>query len=262
MKTLRKGSSGEMVERWQNFLIGLGSEIVADGVFGPNTRAATIDFQRKNGLIADGIVGNRTYGKAMHLGFEVIEDDDDASEESAAWPPAPDFYSPGDDDRFKMFGQFKYKRAPKGNNRERIEVTDNWDKENIVKVHVPQIKGLKYYSRIHDGNILFNKKAAKQMLDLWAAWEKAGLLNLILTWNGSYSPRLIRGSDSKLSNHAFGTAFDINVKWNMLGQRPALVGQEGSVRKLVPIANQHGFYWGGHYRRRKDGMHFEIAKLL
>jgi len=29
----------------------------------------------------------------------------------------------------------------------------------------------------------------------------------------------------------------------------------------VPIANRFGFYWGGHYQSRMDGMHFEIAVL-
>jgi hypothetical protein len=39
------------------------------------------------------------------------------------------------------------------------------------------------------------------------------------------------------------------------------MGQKGCVRELVPIANEFGFYWGGHFSRM-DGMHFEIAKLL
>jgi len=43
---------------------------------------------------------------------------------------------------------------------------------------------------------------------------------------------------------------------------PALVGQKGSVRELVPIANENGFFWGGHFNDRLDGMHFEIAKIL
>jgi Putative peptidoglycan binding domain/D-alanyl-D-alanine carboxypeptidase len=30
---------------------------------------------------------------------------------------------------------------------------------------------------------------------------------------------------------------------------------------LVGIANDHGFYWGGHYSKRLDGMHFEVAQL-
>jgi hypothetical protein len=74
-------------------------------------------------------------------------------------------------------------------------------------------------------------------------------------------PIFIRGNTTTLSNHAFGTAFDINADQNSLGARPALVGQRGSTRELVPLANKWGFYWGGHFGSRPDGMHFEIAFL-
>lgn len=43
---------------------------------------------------------------------------------------------------------------------------------------------------------------------------------------------------------------------------PALEDAQGSLRELVPIANEHGFFWGGHFKRRPDGMHFEVAKLI
>jgi hypothetical protein len=43
---------------------------------------------------------------------------------------------------------------------------------------------------------------------------------------------------------------------------PALKGELGSVRELVPLANRHGFYWGGHFRGRPDGMHFEAARII
>lgn len=108
----------------------------------------------------------------------------------------------------------------------------------------------------------FHKKAVEQLKALWAAWEEAGVLHRVLTYEGSYSPRFIRGSRETLSNHAYGSAFDINYQWNRLGAVPALEGQEGSVRELVDIANEHGFFWGGHFRGRADGMHFEVAKLL
>ena len=71
----------------------------------------------------------------------------------------------------------------------------------------------------------------------------------------------MRGSRTTLSNYAWGTAFDINVPWNARGTVPALCGEKGSVRELVAIANEHGFYWGGHFSRR-DGMHFEVARVL
>jgi hypothetical protein len=54
--------------------------------------------------------------------------------------------------------------------------------------------------------------------------------------------------------------FDVNFEWNRMGTVPALRGDKGSVRERVPIANEHGFYWGGHFSRR-DGMHFEPAQL-
>lgn len=46
------------------------------------------------------------------------------------------------------------------------------------------------------------------------------------------------------------------------GSRAALVGKRGSVRELVKIAATHGFYSGGFFRSRPDGMHFEAAKVL
>jgi hypothetical protein len=50
------------------------------------------------------------------------------------------------------------------------------------------------------------------------------------------------------------------VAWNERGHRPALVGEKGSVRSLVPIAHKWGFWWAGHFST-PDGMHFEVAVL-
>jgi hypothetical protein len=54
----------------------------------------------------------------------------------------------------------------------------------------------------------------------------------------------------------------LQYRWNRLGAIPALDGQEGSVRELAGLANEYGFYRGGHYRKRPDGMHVEVSKLL
>jgi hypothetical protein len=64
-----------------------------------------------------------------------------------------------------------------------------------------------------------------------------------------------------LSNHAFGSAFDINAALNPLGAEPALPGTPGCVYDMVRIAHDHGFYWGGHFSKRRDGMHFEVAEV-
>ncbi|WP_257000865.1 peptidoglycan-binding domain-containing protein [Terribacillus saccharophilus] len=55
---MRTGSRGENVRRIQRAL-----EVTADGIFGPNTRQAVINFQRNNGLGVDGIVGQATWNK-------------------------------------------------------------------------------------------------------------------------------------------------------------------------------------------------------
>ena len=55
------GSRGEEVRRIQQKLKDLGYEVGSvDGIFGLQTQKAVLDFQRKNGLNADGIVGQLT----------------------------------------------------------------------------------------------------------------------------------------------------------------------------------------------------------
>lgn len=63
-ETLQKGSKGDGVKEWQTFLNTQGYNLSVDGDFGDNTLAATKDYQTKNGLGADGIVGAKTWGKA------------------------------------------------------------------------------------------------------------------------------------------------------------------------------------------------------
>ncbi|WP_078888143.1 peptidoglycan-binding protein [Streptomyces sp. NRRL S-118] len=41
--------------------------LVVDGIFGAKTEAAVKNFQQKNGLVADGIVGNKTWRKLVGL---------------------------------------------------------------------------------------------------------------------------------------------------------------------------------------------------
>lgn len=58
---LKKGSTGEAVQLVQKKLKQWGYYTGAvDGIFGSQTEAAVRYFQRKNGLVADGIVGKKT----------------------------------------------------------------------------------------------------------------------------------------------------------------------------------------------------------
>jgi len=257
MQILKLNSKSEDVTKWQNFLVGKGIDVGGvDGIFGEDTLNATKKFQSVNGLNPDGTVGNKTIGKAMLLGFGLLEDNS-KNITSINWPSKPNFKPlVSNTERAKLFGKFTYEHKPIIGNYENIVVTDDWAKKNIVTVTVPQLGHV-----ITSKKISFHQLGANQLKQLFIDWENANLLHLILAWNGSYVPRFIRGSNTILSNHSFGTAFDINYEWNKLGAVPALVGQKGSVRQLVEIANKNGFYWGGHFSRL-DGMHFELAKIL
>lgn len=58
MTTIKKGSRGADVVTLQKKL-----NLQADGIFGPLTEEAVKEFQKANGLTADGIVGNSTWTK-------------------------------------------------------------------------------------------------------------------------------------------------------------------------------------------------------
>jgi hypothetical protein len=72
---------------------------------------------------------------------------------------------------------------------------------------------------------------------------------------GSYNYRKIQGY-SYLSNHASGTAIDINGSRHPLSAR-------GTVSPLLAVAittkaTALGLRWGGNYKNRADEMHFEV----
>lgn len=120
--------------------------------------------------------------------------------------------------RCGLFGQFAFKPAPTEGNPEAINIIGDWRSKNIV------------------------------------------LIKSIGTWNGSFVPRYKRGkaggSHADLSNHSWGTAFDIDAQRYPLGK---VVAADAPIRKLVPLAHEHGWLWGGDFKSRPDGMHFEYV---
>lgn len=259
MEILRQGSEGSSVRRWQQFLVGLGHLAGnVDGIFGPRTAAATQAFQRTSKLSRDGVVGPDTYATALRAGFDPGFLDPLGGTAGSDWPPRPDF-APliSNLEREAVFGKFRFERIG-GDGR--IKILDGWAERNVKPIVVPQLRGVE--GAPASGRIFVHHLVAAQVRALFQAWEDEGLVKLVLSWAGSFAPRFVRGSNTTLSNHAWGTGFDINAAWNGLGKVPALSGRQGSVRELVPAANLHGFFWGGHFKGRSDGMHFEAARVL
>jgi soluble lytic murein transglycosylase-like protein len=179
---------------------------------------------------------------------------------SPDFPPRPSFKAlVSVEEKQALFGKFNFAAQPVAGNPENIRILGDWEKNNIVNVSIP----LKtFLGKAGPLQIRFHKLAADQLKALWLEWESANLLDRILTYDGGFVPRFQRKSTTKLSNHAWGTAFDINAAFNPLAAEPALMDQKGCVRELVSIANKHGFFWGGHFLTREDGMHFEVAKIV
>ena len=267
-KIIKKGDNNDLVGDWQSFLRGENLYFGAiDDDFGNATDIATKLFQKKYHLLDDGVVGDSTYKKAITLNFhqnQVVVSVTD----SANFPPKPNFLPiTGNATREKLFGKIQFTPAPTKDNPEGIKITNDFESKNIVKVNLPAL------SKATGGKFTamrWHKECDYQLVKLFERLEKENLHTKILSYAGAFYPRFIRGSRTQLSNHSWGTAFDCNVPQNGLGKVPAMIGDKGCIRELVPIANECGFYWGGHFGLdsngkvvgRMDGMHFEIAKII
>lgn len=259
---LRIGSNGPLVEAVQLFLRGAdGYRGVVDGIFGPRTRDAVQDWQRAHDLAADGVVGNATWGSFMAAGLTVLAPDDpDDDRHGANWPPKPaNLRSLTSSQRQQVFGELVTNPDPTPDNPERCKVIRKGDEYRIVEVELPLLIGVNGFPK--NGRIFFHAKAARQLQLLVQAWHDAGLLDRVLTWGGSLAVRYVRGSKTMLSSHAWGSSIDLNPQWNGLGTQGALVGRRGSIRELIPLAVEHGFY-SGRWFSRSDPMHLEVCRVV
>ncbi|MBW3623448.1 MAG: M15 family metallopeptidase [Armatimonadetes bacterium] len=143
-----------------------------------------------------------------------------------------------------------------------FKVTNGWDKQNLIVAFVPQFVGVPVLGQISTGKISFHKKASPQLIAGFQAVENANLKSKILSYEGSYNPRLIAGTN-KVSRHTYAIAIDINGKYNPYKKTPAAKGSKGSLHEIADVLKDFGFGWGGNFNPPYvDGMHFEVIRLL
>lgn len=98
-----------------------------------------------------------------------------------------------------------------------------------------------------------------------------GFVSELKTWDGCWNNRIIRGRENdylelvregkmeqaiKLKSiHAWAMAFDVNAATNGLGQKPTLSAG------FVKCFTDADFEWGGSWKNRPDGMHFQLATV-
>jgi hypothetical protein len=118
-----------------------------------------------------------------------------------------------------------------------------------------------YYEGKRVNSIQFHKRAAPALLaalnEIWdycqhdqTRVDAAG----VSKYAGAYNHRKVRGSDTKWSNHAYGTAIDLNAGENALGVKKGTMPQF-----VVDAFCRQGAMWGGWYKTRPDWMHFEFV---
>ena len=220
-----------------------------------------------------------TLTAAEGLGYAVKPNNFYTAMKGKGFPPEPKtLESPDNATRNGALTCFKFKQLAKPfrGDPDGIVITSScddtipdWETKFITKVAVPQLAHLPTFK---SGFMRVHTVVAPKLTALFKAWEEADLMHLFLTFEGAFVARYIRNDSpsagphdikkstavSNLSNHAFGSAFDINATWNMRKDPPALPGAKGCVYELVEIANTIGWYWGGHFST-VDGMHFEFA---
>src|SRR5712671_6527624 len=271
------------VQRWQYFLLKnkVAQTGAIDAQFGAKNEEATKIFQVLHALKPTGRLDEATLEIVKGLGYTVQPDDYYDDKKADKYPPRPKkISSPTNEDRNAALGCFKFKQLPLANRGDKDEIVPlgscngkipDWRKANIIDIDVPQLR----FAVGYPGRVTCHSLVAPHILNLIAQWEKLDLLHLIRTFDGAYNPRYKRGKSpspnghgpkrsdqvSLLSNHAFGSAFDINADDNEYGTTPVICPQRGCTRELVKPANDLGFFWGGHFSSTsdQDGMHFEFA---
>ncbi len=141
----------------------------------------------------------------------------------------------------EVIGTFNYTVLGEG----RIAPESSWVESHIATETVPIL-----------GTVTCNKHMLPQFRAALEEIVAADLGDEInpAQYAGCYYPRFIAGSTT-LSNHSFGTAFDINVPGNLRGT----VGELH--RGVVEIFKKWGFAWGGDWSYT-DPMHFEMNRLV
>lgn len=120
---------------------------------------------------------------------------------------------------------------------------------------------IKYWRAGRNQVLLSSRKGDVQTVMAYVANRFDAEVHTLVQKNGQwgYAERPIRGSRTT-SNHASGTAIDLDAALHPLGTQPsANFGKEQltAIRRIVNACNGV-VRWGGDYHGRKDGMHFEI----
>lgn len=136
-----------------------------------------------------------------------------------------------------------------------------WAAKNIAYVTPPFAMSM---GNIPISKIKINKVAEASLKavlnDIWIACDKSQAKVAKAhadRFSGDWVVRPMRGGTAP-SMHSFALAIDLDAANNPLGAINTFF-MPGS---LVPtVFKDHGWVWGGDWRTRRDGMHYQYAKV-
>ena len=89
--------------------------------------------------------------------------------------------------------------------------------------------------------------------------QEQPVVHAALDTAGMLCCRFVRGSNTSISNHSWGTAIDLTIN-GVLDKRGNDKTQFG-LTLIAPIFNRHKWYWGAGFPT-EDAMHFEVSLQL
>lgn len=143
------------------------------------------------------------------------------------------------------------------NNRLAFENTHMvlWDVPNAINTHIAPLPN----------KIYCNKDIVKPLLNVFNDLMKSHwYYSQIITWDGCFNIRMMKGSNRYLSLHSWGLAVDLNAAHNPFG----LSRDQCIARGLKPFTKEFCDIWQdndftvGFNFKRPDGMHFEFTSHL
>lgn len=207
-------------------------QMLRDRGLWPLDEASIKQFQKSQGLDADGSIGDFTWDRIISPKAAAPQ----------AWPTQAEA------------------RAFYGNPR-----STGWEQANLVK-YVPPWRMVDEDSGKPISGIPVHRKVLASITRIFdKAWEMYGKSqaeiekrNLHL-FSGSFVLRDIRGRPGVLSMHSYGIAIDIAAGLNGLGE--PYDPKHGLPMEFVKLWEDEGWTWGGRWKGRPDAMHFQAASV-
>lgn len=160
-------------------------------------------------------------------------------------PPRPDGYAAV----LKTFGDIRKFIKSDGT------LNARWEMNCITRIVMPASLPYSANTSIKITRVACHYMIAPLLSKVLKTIYDNGLWKKLENYGGCFNYRSIRGEPKKVSLHSFGIAIDFDTEDNPLGSTD-LTNMDPAI---VTIFENAGFLWGGHFKGRKDPMHFQYA---